>query len=240
MSTIRVAKRPRYTSVDRRSINDGGLSFRARGVLVWLLDKPDDWRADATSISNGGREGRDAVRAALRELEEAGYLVRRKFRDDGGAWRTEHTLYEHPSLADQDGKPAQVDQQRLTSAGESGGVVKPSGTETETCTDTPVESILAAGFDRFWSVYPRNTAKATARGAWPAAVKAAGSMEVIIDGATRYRDDPNRVDGFTAHAATWLRGERWNDGPLPARRGEVNPRRVMDTDRDAPGGRVAL
>lgn len=244
MSTIRVAKRPRYTAVDRRTLNDDALSFRARGVLVWLLDKPDDWRADASSIANAGREGRDAVRAALRELETAGYLVRRKYRADG-RWATEHTLYEHPSLADQDGKPAQVDQPGLTSAGEPGPVVNLSDTETEPCTETTraVErAALAAGFDRFWEVYPNRRSKGAAVTAWPRAVKLAGGIDVIVAGAERYRDDPNRSEQYTAHPSTWLNGQCWGDPPLPARPGGPNRAKVtvVDDDRDAPAGRLDL
>jgi len=40
---------------------------------------------------------------------------------------------------------------------------------------------------------------------------------VIVSAAERYRDDPNREDGFTALPATWLNGERWLDDPLPSR-----------------------
>ena len=40
---------------------------------------------------------------------------------------------------------------------------------------------------------------------------------LILAGAERYRDDPNRVDTFTAHPATWLNSGRWNDAPLPQR-----------------------
>lgn len=120
MTTIRIGKRRQYVSLDSRSVNDSSLSFRARGVHAWLLEKPDDWTVRAESIAAHGSEGRDAIRSALRELEAAGYIERRKFRSDAGTWATECTVWEHP---DQSGKPAPVDQQRLTSAGESGPVV---------------------------------------------------------------------------------------------------------------------
>lgn len=244
MTTIRVAKRPRYTSVDRRSINDEVLSFRARGVLVWLLDKPDDWRADAASIANAGKEGRDAIRAALAELEAAGYLVRRKHRTEGGNWATEHTLYEHPSIVteseDQVGKPALASQVRLADVGEPGPVLNPDGTDTKTGTDNAralaERSLLDAGFDCFWATYPRAASKAAARKAWPAAVRAAGSIEAIVTGAERYRDDPNRDDSFTAHAATWLRAERWNDPPLPSRIGQPKQTARMQRIAARPDG----
>jgi hypothetical protein len=96
MTTIRVAKRERFTTVTRATVNDKRLSFRARGVLFWLLDKPNDWSVDAEAIARHGKEGREAVRTALRELEKAGYLVRLKTRDENGQFRTDCWVYERP------------------------------------------------------------------------------------------------------------------------------------------------
>lgn len=72
------------------------------------------------------------------------------------------------------------------------------------------------GFDAFWQQYPRKSAKGHARRAWAKAVKIA-SPDIIVAGAVRYRNDPNREDQYTALPATWLNGERWSDEPLPGR-----------------------
>jgi len=72
------------------------------------------------------------------------------------------------------------------------------------------------GFIRFWNAYPRRQGKGHARRAWSKAVRQA-DPDVIVSAAERYRDDPNREDGFTALPATWLNGERWLDDPLPSR-----------------------
>jgi hypothetical protein len=130
MTTIRIAKRQRFTTVDRRPVNDARLSFRARGLLFWMLDKPDDATFSAEEIAAEAREGRDAIRTALRELEEAGYLRRRRWRTPAGTWATEHTLHE-VSESDQSGKPAPVNQRRLTSAGFPGPVLPEDSTKTE-------------------------------------------------------------------------------------------------------------
>jgi hypothetical protein len=39
----------------------------------------------------------------------------------------------------------------------------------------------------------------------------------VIDGARRYRNDPNRTPQYTAHASTWLNDGRWDDDALPPR-----------------------
>lgn len=89
------------------------------------------------------------------------------------------------------------------------------------------------GFQRFYQVYPRHVAKGAALRAWAKAVKVA-APDIIIAGAERYRDDPNREDAYTAHPATWLNGGRWDDDPLPARRG--GQVRQVNTEHWAAGG----
>jgi len=86
-----------FTALSNAVITDERLSFRARGVLVWLLSKPDDWRTRADSIAaQSPKEGRDAIRSALRELADLGYLVREKIQNELGQWITIQTIYERP------------------------------------------------------------------------------------------------------------------------------------------------
>lgn len=96
MTTIRVSKRTRFTVIDRATVNDDRLSYRARGVLLWLLDKPDDWQTDANAVARAGTEGRDAIRAALNELQACGYLTRTTSQGDGGRWQTVVIVRERP------------------------------------------------------------------------------------------------------------------------------------------------
>ena len=68
-------------------------------------------------------------------------------------------------------------------------------------------------FDEFWKVYPRRAAKKAAMVAWTKAVKTA-TPEEIIRGAIAYHASRTGKDPqHTAHAATWLNGERWTDEP---------------------------
>lgn len=138
VTTIRVGKRHRYTSIDRSALNDRRLTFRARGVLAYLLDKPDDWKTNADSIAAAGVEGREAVRRALRELEACGYLTRKKWRNPQGQWQSEWTVLERP-----------LSPQRETGAGLPLRVPGPQvmKTDTEDCpSDEDLDSVPL-----FWS-----------------------------------------------------------------------------------------
>lgn len=92
------SKRPEkhFTVVQNQVIRDRGLSWRARGILVYLLSQPDDWKTTAAHLTAVGVEGRDSVRIALAELEDRGYLQRRKHQDDRGRWTTAIYVFDDP------------------------------------------------------------------------------------------------------------------------------------------------
>lgn len=87
---LRKVRRATFVQVPSSTIRDAALSFRARGVLAFLLDHPDGWKVDASYVAKHGREGREAVEGALRELRAAGYyrLERRRLPHGGFAMGT--------------------------------------------------------------------------------------------------------------------------------------------------------
>jgi len=93
---VREPGRNRWVVIDQDIIRNQRISHRARGVLCLLLSMPDDWRVNAEWIAMHGTEGRDAVRAALAELEAAGHIVRHKAQDAYGRWSTTSVVYEQP------------------------------------------------------------------------------------------------------------------------------------------------
>lgn len=71
---LRITKRENpYAQIDKRCLNDNRLSWRARGILAYLLSKPNDWEVVVNDLVKGGKEGREAVQAALIELKNLGY-----------------------------------------------------------------------------------------------------------------------------------------------------------------------
>ncbi|WP_051133622.1 hypothetical protein [Nocardia paucivorans] len=76
---------------------NGALSLRARGLHQLIRSFPPGWRCTADEVAQRwATEGRDAVRAAMAELERARLVRREKYRDEGGRWRTNLTVYARP------------------------------------------------------------------------------------------------------------------------------------------------
>lgn len=75
-----------YTTIHRGVFRDPSLSAKAKGIFGYLSTHTDGWRVSEKSIAKAMRDGRDAIRAGLRELEEHHYLIRGQERGEGGTW----------------------------------------------------------------------------------------------------------------------------------------------------------
>ncbi len=85
-----------YTIVDNLTIRDTRLSWAARGILIYLLSMPDNWRTSADRLATCGPNGRTYIQSALTELEAVGYVRRKKTQDERGRWSTELHVYDRP------------------------------------------------------------------------------------------------------------------------------------------------
>ena len=83
MSIIRAKRRTNFTVVSNCVYADDVLSFRAMGLLGYLLAKPDDWEVSVHQLAKATKNtkrpmGPDAIRETLNELIEAGFVRRKK------------------------------------------------------------------------------------------------------------------------------------------------------------------
>lgn len=85
----------RYFPMRRDTAQDRNLSYEARGVLSYLLSKPDDWEIMVRDLQQEGC-GRDKVYRILKELETHRYLTREQIRVNGVIQGVEYVLYETP------------------------------------------------------------------------------------------------------------------------------------------------
>lgn len=93
---IRVEHHDKYVSVRNKTVRDKRLSYKATGLLVYLLSLPDDATVDRATLAWSKRDGQDSVMTGLRELADAGYIEYRKVQDERGRWKTEATVREAP------------------------------------------------------------------------------------------------------------------------------------------------
>lgn len=85
--TIRRTKRTgNFTTVRNEYLQDVNLSWKAKGLITYIMSLPPDWQLNLSDLKKRSKDGRDATAAGLRELITNGYCQRCKVRGDGGTF----------------------------------------------------------------------------------------------------------------------------------------------------------
>lgn len=88
-------KRHKFVQIIQPTVRDKNLSFKARGLLAFLLSYPSDWDFSLKFIVENSGEKIATVRSALKELEDNGYFQRvRHTNSKGEVIKWEYIIYE--------------------------------------------------------------------------------------------------------------------------------------------------
>ena len=97
MAVFRIEKTRDYTVMSNHHLKNKNLTLKAKGLLSVMLSLPETWDYTLKGLAIINREGVDAIREAVRELEKAGYIVRTRVRNAKGRLTgTEYVIYEQP------------------------------------------------------------------------------------------------------------------------------------------------
>ncbi len=102
MPKLRKKHARNFTVVDNAVLQDVRLSYKARGLFVYLWHLPDNWDISLDDmVKHSDKDGALAVRTGVAELEKYGYLSFERVRVFGRFVDTEWTITEEPSLENQ-------------------------------------------------------------------------------------------------------------------------------------------
>ncbi len=94
---VRKDKENPYVLVNKYCINDNTISWKAKGILLYMLSKPDDWKLYENEIVKNAKCGRESTRTGIQELIDAGYIDRKRRRSKVGKFEGyEYDVYEVP------------------------------------------------------------------------------------------------------------------------------------------------
>lgn len=207
-----------FTQVPNSWLRDELLSLRAKGLLAQLMSHSDGWSVTIQGLASFNGCGRDAIRSAVRELEEAGYLTRRQDRSEGGEFsETIWDTSEPGTVIPVTDYPTTVNP-LLKKTNE-----KKTKNKKTNLSYKYGDSILGEAFETFWGLYPRKVGKAAARTIFEK--MAAEHLAEILDGVVALSKDPNLpATEFIPHPATWLGREGWEDEAYPKREVKLSER----------------
>jgi uncharacterized phage protein (TIGR02220 family) len=98
MAIYRVEKNKNYVVLNRTALNDERLSWKAKGIIAYMLSMPDNWKFYIEEIASHAKDGVDSLRSGIKELSKYGYVKRFPIRDEKTQkiieWET--VIYESP------------------------------------------------------------------------------------------------------------------------------------------------
>ncbi|MED2186912.1 DnaD domain protein [Bacillus wiedmannii] len=97
MGIFRVKKDHNYSVINNTGLKDKRLSWKAKGILAYILTLPDDWVFYREELSQHAKDGINSLRAGMQELKEYGYIKRFPIKDvKNKIVRWETIIYEIP------------------------------------------------------------------------------------------------------------------------------------------------
>ena len=97
MSVFRIEKNKNYTVMSNHHLRNKELTLKSKGLLSLMLSLPEEWDYTLKGLSIICKEGIDAIRVSIVELEKQGYIERRRNRNaKGQLTNTEYIIHEYP------------------------------------------------------------------------------------------------------------------------------------------------
>ena len=91
-----VKKENPFVMIDKSCLQDTRLSWKAKGLLSYLLSLPDDWRISLKEVQRHSSDGRESLASGMRELIKYGYASKEIIREQGKISAHIYQIYEDP------------------------------------------------------------------------------------------------------------------------------------------------
>lgn len=96
MSVFKIEKNKNYTIMSNYHLRDRNLTYKAKGLLSFMLSLPEDWDYSLNGLVAVSKESKDGIRSILKELQDHHYLEIKKVRGNKGYFEYNYLIYEIP------------------------------------------------------------------------------------------------------------------------------------------------
>lgn len=232
---IRIKKDKNFSIVYNEVFQRKDVSWKAKGIMAYLLTLPDDWKVHSSEISSHSSDGKAAFQSGWNELKKLGYVYQEKLIDNDTkkiiGWQT--TVQE--SVKNQNPKNQKLENQKLENQNldfqnlENRPILNTNklktnelNTNKENMTiaeqspshSTTKKDELKADFEKLWKLYPNKKGKKVAYTAYKSAIKDGTTNRQIQDGIQAYckQIDMNHISPeYIKHGSTYFRQRAWED-----------------------------
>ncbi|MBG9452609.1 hypothetical protein ABE61_00535 [Lysinibacillus sphaericus] len=109
MAIFRVQKKENFVVLDKGFLNDTRLSWKAKGLLAYMLSLPDDWSFSISNLASHSKCSRESTANTIKELAQAGYIHKTQIRTNHGKFgKLELFVFETPRAEPYSKKPITV------------------------------------------------------------------------------------------------------------------------------------
>ncbi len=237
MRTYKNTENP-YVMLNKQFINDASLSWKAKGILTYMLSKPDDWVFYTDEIIKNATDGIKSLNSGIKELKEAGYMKRFPVYENGKIHHWEYRVYETVELAQKHcvatdaptfpkGKSSKCTSTKVATT--NNDLILNNESTNILCEKNKIsKKEIEKFFEEMWNRYPLKKGKQTALKTFekllankgrPDAEKLAkaiwcGFLAHLEESSTKQQLKDQGADIWvpqSPHLATWLNNRRWED-----------------------------
>lgn len=257
---IRVQRSSGYTVLPNGILRDANLSLKTKGLFAIILSLPEDWDYSVAGLAAVAGCGRDAIRSALNEMEQAGYLTRARSHGESGKFTgMVYTIRDHseplsenptmdgdaplsgfptsdePTLAD----PSSENPTQLNKELQSKDLINPHSPpegerpERKKRQRRPksVPTWKPERFEAFWDYYPRGEDRMGAVEEWDKLQPDDALIDRMARALSQQKASEEWQRGIgIPYACRWLRKRRWEDVPASVQGQAPTPHRVVERD----------
>ena len=109
MAIFRIHKKENFVVLDKGFLNDIRLSWKAKGLLAYMLSLPDDWSFSISNLATKSKCSRESTANIIKELTKAGYIHKMQVRTNHGKFgKLELFVFETPRAEPYSKKPKTV------------------------------------------------------------------------------------------------------------------------------------
>lgn len=217
MSVVRVNHNTNYTVMSNHHLRNMDLSLKAVGLLSKILSLPPEWDYTIDGLAAICKDGVTAVKGALKELKDEGYLVVTKLMPDktkSGRIEYIYDIYEQPQekqqLEKQEVENLQVEIQEV----ENHRQLNKDISSKDILSKEELKTDYKEEFENLWSLYPNKKGKTNALKDYISARKSGVKFEDVLSGLYKYIEYINlekTPEKYIKHGSTWFHQHCWED-----------------------------
>jgi len=118
MGTLKRAKlTTNFTTVGNDFIRDETISWKAKGIIIYIMSLPENWKINTLDLQNRSAGGRKVLMSGINELIEHGYIQRSVTRENGIITDWEYTVWDSPVFTNDENNDEIESEQPLSQKG---------------------------------------------------------------------------------------------------------------------------